>query len=303
MVSRFVAEARAVNQIRHRNIIDIFAFGAARRRPPLLRDGVPRRRCRSTRYLRAARRACRSTRRCRSCARSRARSTPRTPRASSTATSSPRTSSSRTTTDGGVFPKLLDFGIAKLLGAERRRRAQDRAPARRSARRTTCRPSSAAARDVDHRTDIYAFGVRALRDAHRRACPFDGDDYMEHPDQAHHRGAAAAVGEATRAARRASTRDRVDDAEGSGEASAECLTGVKALLDEPLVTADALPALAAGAGGGSRCPLRSRSSRSPRSCSSQQRRDVAPAVVRRPGRCHAGGGAPCECGRGRRCAR
>src|SRR5678816_2168896 len=27
MVSRFVAEARAVNQIRHRNIIDIFAFG------------------------------------------------------------------------------------------------------------------------------------------------------------------------------------------------------------------------------------------------------------------------------------
>lgn len=28
MVSRFVAEARAVNQIRHRNIIDIFAFGA-----------------------------------------------------------------------------------------------------------------------------------------------------------------------------------------------------------------------------------------------------------------------------------
>src|SRR5262250_2613688 len=28
MVSRFIAEARAVNQIRHRNIIDIFAFGA-----------------------------------------------------------------------------------------------------------------------------------------------------------------------------------------------------------------------------------------------------------------------------------
>ena len=27
MVSRFIAEARAVNQIRHRNIIDIFAFG------------------------------------------------------------------------------------------------------------------------------------------------------------------------------------------------------------------------------------------------------------------------------------
>src|SRR5688500_14886783 len=28
MVSRFIAEARAVNQIRHRNIVDIFSFGA-----------------------------------------------------------------------------------------------------------------------------------------------------------------------------------------------------------------------------------------------------------------------------------
>src|SRR5687768_3611890 len=27
VVSRFIAEARAVNQIRHRNIIDIFSFG------------------------------------------------------------------------------------------------------------------------------------------------------------------------------------------------------------------------------------------------------------------------------------
>src|SRR3972149_8384883 len=27
MVSRFISEARAVNQIRHRNIIDIFSFG------------------------------------------------------------------------------------------------------------------------------------------------------------------------------------------------------------------------------------------------------------------------------------
>src|SRR5260221_2415402 len=30
MVSRFISEARAVNQIRHRNIVDIFSFGAFR---------------------------------------------------------------------------------------------------------------------------------------------------------------------------------------------------------------------------------------------------------------------------------
>ena len=43
MVSRFIAEARAVNQIRHSNIIDIFSFGAPRGRPAVLRHGAARR--------------------------------------------------------------------------------------------------------------------------------------------------------------------------------------------------------------------------------------------------------------------
>src|SRR2546426_5419419 len=45
MVSRFIAEASAVNQIRHRNIIDVFAFGqtADRRQYYVMEllDGMP----------------------------------------------------------------------------------------------------------------------------------------------------------------------------------------------------------------------------------------------------------------------
>ena len=114
MVSRFVAEARAVNQIRHRNIIDIFSFGQLARRPPLLRDGAARRR--------AARRDARARGHAavaealpilRAIA-TRARRGARA-RASPTAISSRRTSSSRRTRTASVFPKLLDFGIAKLM--------------------------------------------------------------------------------------------------------------------------------------------------------------------------------------------
>jgi serine/threonine protein kinase len=85
MVSRFVAEARAVNQIRHKNIIDIFAFGA-------LPDGrqyyVMELLEGSTldKLLEESKGASRSRRPCRSCAASRARSTRPTRRASSTAT-------------------------------------------------------------------------------------------------------------------------------------------------------------------------------------------------------------------------
>jgi len=48
------------------------------------------------------------------------------------------------TDDGGVEPKLLDFGIAKLLG-EDKPGGERRRPARRSGRPTTCRPSNAEA--------------------------------------------------------------------------------------------------------------------------------------------------------------
>ena len=70
MVSRFVAEARAVNQIRHRNIIDIFSFGqlADGRHYYVMEylDGEP-----LDALLERDGRARRSPTRCRSCARSR----------------------------------------------------------------------------------------------------------------------------------------------------------------------------------------------------------------------------------------
>ena len=118
MVSRFIAEARAVNQIRHRNIIDIFSFGklADGRQYYVMEylDGEPLDALIDRVGNAVARRGAADPAR-----RSRRRSTPRTPRASRTAISSPRTCSSARDSDGGVFPKLLDFGIAKLLGAAR----------------------------------------------------------------------------------------------------------------------------------------------------------------------------------------
>ena len=176
MVSRFVAEARAVNQIRHRNIIDIFSFGklADGRHYFVMEylDGEP-----LDALIDRSRQRCRSPRRCRSCARSRRRSTRRTPRASPTAISSRTTSSSRTTPDGGVYPEAARLRHREAARAARRRSSTRRGPARRSARRTTCRPEQCRGSDVDHRTDIYAFGVLVYRML-TGAYPFDGDDYM-----------------------------------------------------------------------------------------------------------------------------
>src|SRR5688500_8533157 len=114
MVSRFVAEARAVNQIRHRNIIDIFAFGQiedgrsyyvmefldglpldehiARHGALALGDAIP--------VLRAVARALDAAH----------------AKGIAHRDLKPKNIFLVHESDGSVFPKLLDFGIAKLLG-------------------------------------------------------------------------------------------------------------------------------------------------------------------------------------------
>jgi eukaryotic-like serine/threonine-protein kinase len=174
ITSRFVAEARAVNQIRHKNIIDIFSFGTLadgrqyyvmeyldgepldalieRSGRLALRDALP--------ILRGVARALDAA------------------HAKSIAHRDLKAENVFLASDGeGVWPKLLDFGIAKLLSDETQPTHKTRTgfsigtPYYMS-------PEQARGKDVDHRTDLYAFGVLAYLMLVGKY-PFDGDDYME----------------------------------------------------------------------------------------------------------------------------
>jgi len=175
MVSRFVAEARAVNQIRHRHIIDIFSFGR-------LEDGrhyyvmeylegetlqalldrqhrVPFAQC--VTILRAIGRALDAA------------------HAKGIAHRDLKAENIflGTDSDGAMSPKLLDFGIAKLINAEDGITHKARSgmslgtPLYMS-------PEQCHGRQVDHRTDIYAFGVLVYLML-TGVFPFDGDSYIE----------------------------------------------------------------------------------------------------------------------------
>jgi eukaryotic-like serine/threonine-protein kinase len=176
MVSRFIAEARSVNQIRHRHIIDIFLFGT-------LDDGrayyvmeyldgepldamidrlgripLPH----ALPILRAMARALDAAH----------------GKGITHRDLKPENIFLQRDPDGGedVWPKLLDFGIAKLMGMEDGQKHKTRTgipigtPYYMS-------PEQCRGKDVDHRTDYYAFGVVAyqmLTGVH----PIDADDYM-----------------------------------------------------------------------------------------------------------------------------
>jgi eukaryotic-like serine/threonine-protein kinase len=177
MVARFIDEARAVNQIHSRYIIDIFSFGQlpdgrhyyvmeylegepldttiARRGHVTLADALP--------ILRGIAKALDAAH--------------------------GKGIAHRDLKPENVFivrdqdgddagrPKLLDFGIAKLMGELDGTKHKTRTgipigtPYYMS-------PEQCRGKDVDHRTDYYAFGVVAyqlLTGVH----PIDGDDYME----------------------------------------------------------------------------------------------------------------------------
>ena len=174
MVSRFIAEARAVNQIRHRNIIDIFSFGALPdgrqyylmelldgltfdayleregRVPPERAIAILRPIARALDAAHAAGIAHRDLK--------------------------PENIFLTFDEDGTPIPKLLDFGIAKLLtdgisGHKTRTGAPMGTPNYMS-------PEQCRGANVDHRTDIYAFGILCHQILTGKL-PFDADTVMD----------------------------------------------------------------------------------------------------------------------------
>ncbi|MGE3547535.1 MAG: serine/threonine-protein kinase, partial [Kofleriaceae bacterium] len=175
MVSRFAAEARAVNQIRHDNIIDIFAFGQLDdgrsyyvmellegttldaeldetgglplgEALPIL-DGIAR-------ALDAAH----------------AKGIAHRDLKPHNVFLSHK--------DGKVHPKLLDFGIAKLFGDAGQgamHRTRTGAPI---GTPYYMSPEQCRGQNVDHRTDIYSFGCVAYQ-LLTGTLPFDGDNHLE----------------------------------------------------------------------------------------------------------------------------
>jgi eukaryotic-like serine/threonine-protein kinase len=175
MVSRFIAEARAVNQIRHHNIIDIFSFGQLedRRHYYVMEylDGEPLdvlldregriEPAAAIPILRAIARALDAAH----------------AKGIVHRDLKPENVFLAADPDDGWFPKLLDFGIAKLL-----------APPTDVAKHRTgtgiplgtphyMSPEQCRGKDVDHRTDTYALGILAYRML-SGVLPFDGDDYL-----------------------------------------------------------------------------------------------------------------------------
>ncbi|MBW2454871.1 MAG: protein kinase [Deltaproteobacteria bacterium] len=173
-VSRFVEEARAVNLIRHRHIVDIFGFGSLPDGRPYfvmeLLEGVPlgdylKQRGRLplgealpilhkvARALDAAHGAGIAHRDLK-----------------------PDNVFLSFDEDGTCYPKLLDFGIAKLMGSS---------PAgHRTATGTPMgtplymSPEQCKGESVDHRTDIYAFGILVYQVLTGRL-PFDVNSVAE----------------------------------------------------------------------------------------------------------------------------
>ena len=174
MVSRFIAEARAVNQIRHRHIIDIFSFGK-------LDDG---RQYYVMEYLDGEtldQMLDREKRIPIGDALAILRAIGKALDAAHAKGITHRDLKAENVflgrdSDGGLFPKLLDFGIAKLMSPEDGLSHKTRTGAP-IGTPYYMSPEQCRGKDVDHRTDIYAFGVLVYLML-TGVYPFDADDYL-----------------------------------------------------------------------------------------------------------------------------
>jgi serine/threonine protein kinase len=175
-VSRFISEARAVNQIRHRNIVDIFSFGAlpdGRQYYVMeLLDGEP-----LDQYLAAH------------APLPPAAALPildRIARALDAAHGAgivhrdlkPANVFLAVDADGVQYPKLLDFGIAKLTREEEQYTGYRTHTGAMLGTPYYMSPEQCRGETVDHRTDIYAFGVM-VHEMLSGELPFDGESLLK----------------------------------------------------------------------------------------------------------------------------
>ncbi len=177
MVSRFVAEARAVNTIRHNNIIDIFAFGTlddGRHYFVMeLLEGLPLEQYLKdhgqldpTPLLQIVRGVARAL--------DAAHANEIVHR-----DLKPDNIFLSFDEDGMPVPKLLDFGIAKLLGTEGAISGHKTRTGTPVGTPHYMSPEQCMGQDdVDHRVDIYAFGVLCF-EALAGQLPFTGNSYLE----------------------------------------------------------------------------------------------------------------------------
>lgn len=154
MVSRFVSEARAVNRIRHKNIIDIFSFGMLADEQPYfvmeLLDGMTLGELLDRRKRLAVAEAL-------AILRGIAAGLDAAHEAGITHRDlKPDNIFLAIEKGGDYFPKVLDFGVAKLISDEM---AHKTATGVAIGTPSYMAPEQCRGKNVDHRADIYALGV------------------------------------------------------------------------------------------------------------------------------------------------